>query len=253
MEQENLLGVRVDAIDMQDAVTTVGRWIRDGERSYVCVRDVHGIMESRRDAALRDIHNAAGLVTPDGMPLVWFLRIKGHKHAERVYGPDLMMAVLEAADGERWRHFFYGSTERTLDQLCRRLRQLFPGICIVGTEAPPFRALTAAEREQTIQRINESRADIVWVGLGTPKQERWMAQFRPDLAAGVLIGVGAAFDFHAGTIRQAPRLLQRSGFEWLFRLAMEPRRLWRRYLRNNPTFVVAVLGQLLGLHRYPRR
>ncbi|MCW2248709.1 N-acetylglucosaminyldiphosphoundecaprenol N-acetyl-beta-D-mannosaminyltransferase [Azospirillum fermentarium] len=248
----DVLGVGVSAINLDDAVSTIRTWVAGGRRSYVCVTGVHGVMESQDDPALRDIHNRAGLVTPDGMPLVWLLKHAGHRGADRVYGPDLMAAVFADTDtGDGPAHFLYGSTPEVLERLSRNLQARFPGCRIAGTFSPPFRPLTDAEEAEVAARINASGAGIVWVGLSTPKQERWMAAHRPHLTAPVLVGVGAAFDFHAGLKRQAPRVIQRSGFEWLFRLATEPRRLWRRYATNNPRFVVRIAGQLLRRPRPP--
>jgi N-acetylglucosaminyldiphosphoundecaprenol N-acetyl-beta-D-mannosaminyltransferase len=237
----DVLGVHVSAVSMGDAVAEIGRWVADQERHYVCVTGVHGVMESRRDEALRRIHNESGLTTPDGMPLVWCARAAGFDGVTRVYGPDLVLAVCEAGLAHGWRHFFYGGGPGVAEQLAERLAERFPGLAVAGTWCPPFRELTAEEADEVVARVDGSGADIVWVGLSTPKQERWMAAFRPRLAAPVLVGVGAAFDFHAGRVRQAPAFLQRAGLEWAFRLAMEPRRLWRRYLRNNPAFVAAIV------------
>lgn len=247
----SVLGVGVSAIGMDDAVATIGRWITERSRSFVCVTGVHGVMESQRDPALCRIHNRAGMVTPDGMPLVWLLKHAGHRHADRVYGPDLMEAVFARSAAKGWTHYLYGASEEALALLEANLTRRFPGARIVGRFSPPFRPLTEAEDADIVARIDASGADIVWVGLSTPKQERWMAAHRDRLYAPVLIGVGAAFDFHAGLKRQAPRFVQRSGFEWLFRMATEPRRLWKRYATNNPQFVVRILGQLSGLKRYP--
>lgn len=246
----NVLGVGVSAINPALALETISQWIGRGERHYVCVSGVHGVMESQRDDAIRRIHNAAGLVTPDGMPLVWLLRLAGHRGAARVYGPDLMLALLDRSQQRGWRHYLYGASEATLAKLRVEIGRRFPRAQIVGSWSPPFRPLTQAEDLEAVERINASGADIVWIGLSTPKQERWMAEHRALLRAPVLLGVGAAFDFHAGRVRQAPALLQRSGLEWLFRLAMEPRRLWRRYLRNNPAFVMLLLAQKTGLRRW---
>jgi N-acetylglucosaminyldiphosphoundecaprenol N-acetyl-beta-D-mannosaminyltransferase len=207
-------------------------------------------MESRHSDANRRIQNAAGLVTPDGMPLVWLLKLAGFKHAERVYGPDLMLAVFGADRMRGCRHFLYGTTDATLASLREALGRRFPQVRIVGSIAPPFRPLSPAEDDAYVERINGGSPDIVWVGLGAPKQEQWMAEHRNRLTAPVLIGVGAAFDIHAGVLRQAPRFFQRSGLEWAFRLYMEPRRLWRRYLRNNPQFIADVLTQKMGLRRF---
>lgn len=245
----DILGVGVSAITMADALRTIDGWIARGEHHYVCVSGVHGVMESQRDPTLRQVHNAAGLVTPDGMPLVWLSRLGGHRHVERVYGPDLMLALCARAVG-RYRHFLYGGGDGVAERLAARLRARIPGLALVGTETPPFRPLGAEEDAALVQRINAARPDIVWVGLGTPKQERWMSAHVEQLGASALIGVGAAFDFHAGLKRQAPRWMQRIGLEWLFRLLSEPRRLWRRYLVNNPAFIYAVLLQALGIRRY---
>jgi len=247
----NVLGVGVSAINMGDALDAIDRWIDADQRSYVCVTGVHGVMESQHDPDIRAIHNAAGMVTPDGMPLVWLLKLARRRHADRVYGPDLMLAAFERSVRRGHRHFLYGSSEDTLAKLRANLEARFPGCRIVGTHSPPFRPLTAEEGAAVVRAIDDSGADIVWVGLSTPKQERWMAAHRPLLRAPVLVGVGAAFDFHAGVKRQAPRFIQRSGFEWLFRMLSEPRRLWKRYATNNPAFVARVLGQLTGVLHYP--
>jgi N-acetylglucosaminyldiphosphoundecaprenol N-acetyl-beta-D-mannosaminyltransferase len=225
-------------------------WVHRREPHYVCVTGVHGVMECQRDPELCRIHNAAGLVTPDGMPLVWLLKSAGHRDADRVYGPDLMLALFEHFSDGSCRHFFYGSTDEVLRRLRERVQIRFPDAKIVGTFAPPFRPLTPAEDDAVVSMVNASGADVVWIGLSTPKQERWMAEHRGRLTAPVLIGVGAAFDIHAGVLRQAPYFIQRSGFEWLFRLIVEPRRLWKRYLSNNPQFVLRVAEQRLGLKQY---
>jgi N-acetylglucosaminyldiphosphoundecaprenol N-acetyl-beta-D-mannosaminyltransferase len=241
----NVLGVGVSAIDVERAVSAIGDWIDARAPHYVCVSGVHGVMESQRDAALLAIHNRAGLVTPDGMPLVWLGRLVGYRDMTRVYGPDLLLACCAKSEERGWRHFFYGGGEGVAQLLVERLRARFPAMQVAGTYTPPFRALTDDEESTVARLIEESRADIVWVGLSTPKQERWMAAHVGRLAAPVLIGVGAAFDFHAGLKRQAPRFVQQAGMEWAFRLATEPRRLWRRYLYNNPRFLWLVAQQLL--------
>jgi N-acetylglucosaminyldiphosphoundecaprenol N-acetyl-beta-D-mannosaminyltransferase len=250
-DRVNVLGVGISASNMPIALAKIEHWISARKRYYVCVANVHSVMDSKRDLELRRIHNAAAMVTPDGMPLVWLLWASGYYKSGRVYGPDIMLSVCERSRQRRYRHFLYGASEVTLARLTANLQGRFPGLCIVGTYSPPFRPLTVDEEEAVIDMINAASPDVVWVGLGAPKQERWMAEHRDRLEAPVLIGVGAAFDFHAGAVRQAPRSLQRIGFEWLFRLAMEPRRLWRRYLRNNPEFILCVVGQKLGLRRYP--
>ena len=247
----NLLGVRLSAVNMRAAVDRIEQAIATGERGYTCIRDAHGLVRCQRDASLRRIHNEATMVTPDGMPLVWALKITGHGEAERVYGPDLMLAVLERGLGTGMRHFFYGTTPEVLDKLHGRLLERFSGARLVGTYSPPFRELTATEESEVAERINASGADVVWVGLSTPKQEKWMSRMRERLTPSMLIGVGAAFDFHAGTKRQAPRFVQRSGLEWVFRLACEPRRLWWRYAVVVPSFAGLALAQFLGLMRFP--
>jgi N-acetylglucosaminyldiphosphoundecaprenol N-acetyl-beta-D-mannosaminyltransferase len=246
-EPVNVLGVNVSAIDMGMALAAIQRWVESGEHQYVCVTGVHGVMESQRDESLRAIHNNAGLVTPDGMPLVWLSRLRGARHVQRIYGPDLMLACCELSVQHEWRHFMFGGAPGVPELLSDRLRKRYPGLKIVGTFSPPFRPLTDGEDEEIVRLINEAQPDIVWVGLSTPKQERWMAAHLNRLQARVLLGVGAAFDFHAGLKRQAPRWMQHVGMEWVFRLATEPRRLWRRYLTNNPRFVWSLIRQSFGM------
>jgi len=236
----NVLGVEVSAIDPQQAVRRIGEWIESDARDYVCVRDVHGVMASQRDPELMEIHRQAGMVTPDGMPLVWCGRLAGASWMRRVYGPDLMLNVCRESQANGWRHFLYGAGEGVAEELAANLREWFPNIEIVGTFAPPFRDLTDEEVRQTAEMINSTRPEIVWVGLSTPKQERWMSRFRGLLDAPVLVGVGAAFDMHAGRVRQAPRWIGRLGLEWAFRLSVEPKRLWRRYLGSIPAFMVQI-------------
>lgn len=246
----NILGVGVCAINMNMALEIIEGWIERRERQYVCVTGVHGIMESQRNENLRRIHNRAGLVTPDGMPLMWLCRLRGFRHVDRVYGPDLMLALCERSVTMGYRHFFYGGENGVPELLATLLKKRFPGLQVVGTFSPPFRPLTLEEDERIVQIINEAEPDIVWVGLGTPKQELWMAEHRERLKAPVLIGVGAAFDFLSGRKPQAPKWMQRSGLEWLFRLVNEPKRLWKRNLVNNPTFLILMILQILGIKKY---
>jgi N-acetylglucosaminyldiphosphoundecaprenol N-acetyl-beta-D-mannosaminyltransferase len=245
----DVLGVRVSAINMEMALDTIDEWIVQRTPRYVCVTSTHSIMECYDDPDLRAIYSAAGLVTPDGMPMVWLSRLNGYKYVDRVYGPDLMLEVCERSLKRGYRHFFFGGSGQTLDLLAHQLSERFPGLQIVGMHAPPFRTLVPEEDDEIVRMINEAKPDIVWVGLGCPKQERWMAEHIDRLHAAALIGVGAAFDFHAGLKKQAPRWMQRHGMEMLFRVLSEPHRLWRRFLRNHPRFVVLVLLDLLGLHR----
>lgn len=236
----DVLGVHVSAVDPQGALEAITGFVEDRARSYVCVTGVHGVMECQADPDLLATHNRSGLTVPDGMPLVWCAHRAGFPDTQRVYGPDLMLAVLGRAAERGWSSYFYGGADGVPEALADALSARFPGLRVAGTFSPPFRPLTTAEADVVVQAINGSGADLVWVGLSTPKQERWMAEFRDRLDAPVLLGVGAAFDFHTGRVRQAPPLMQRNGLEWAFRLAMEPRRLWRRYLSNNPRFVAAV-------------
>lgn len=237
----DILGVEVSAIDLDTAVETIGSWIESDQHEYVCVTGVHGVVETLDDPELREIHNRSGMTTPDGMPLVWCSHFAGAKTTTRVYGPDLILEVCASSVKHQWRHFFYGSLPGTADRLARRMEERFEGLEVVGTHSPPFRELTEGEILEVAQMLNESEADIVWIGLSTPKQERLMATLRPLVKAPALIGVGAAFDIHSGNLKQAPQWMQKSGLEWLFRLIVEPKRLWRRYLRSNPRFVWKVL------------
>jgi N-acetylglucosaminyldiphosphoundecaprenol N-acetyl-beta-D-mannosaminyltransferase len=237
----DVLGVGISAISLDSAVNEIMRWVGDGERHYVCVTNVHTVMECQHDEELRRIHNSSGLTTPDGMPIVWCLKRAGALNVTRVYGPDLMLALSAPLAASHRSVFLYGTTPRTLELLSTRLTSQFPGLRIAGSYAPPFRALTPIEDADVVRRINDSGADVVWVGLGAVKQEYWMAQHRGSLDASALIGVGAAFDFHAGVVKQAPLWMQRHGLEWVYRLCREPRRLWRRYLRTNPAFVTGIL------------
>jgi len=243
----NILGVRVGAVNMETVLATIQEWIARREPHYVCVSGVHGVMESHRDPGLQKIHNEAGLVTPDGMPLVWLSRLMGFSHVRRVYGPDLMLALSERSAVHGYRQFYYGGADGVAEKLAARMQSRFPGLAVAGIFTPPFRSLTAAEDREIVGRINGARADIVWVGISTPKQERWMAEHVGRLQAAVIIGVGAAFDFHAGLKKQAPCWMQRSGLEWFYRLCSEPRRLWRRYLINNPYFLWLILLQMIGV------
>lgn len=245
-DRVDILGVEVSAINLARGVAQIEGWIENGHRGYVCVTGVHGVMESQRDRELMRIHNDADLVTPDGMPLVWLSWYYGHREVDRVYGPDLVLALAQRAAEKGHSFYLYGGNDGVPELLSSKLRERFPGLVIAGSHSPPFRALTPEEEDEVVERINASGADIVLVGLSTPKQERWMARFRPRLEAAALLGVGAAFDFHAGLKKQAPRWMQRGGLEWLYRMLSEPRRLGLRYLVNNPLFISQILAQLAG-------
>lgn len=243
----NILGIGISALTLARACELVLSCRCQLRRGYICVAGVHGMMEAQDDEALKRIFLDAWLVTPDGMPLVWL----GPPGVERVYGPDLMLAVCDAGRAIGLTHYFYGGTTGVAEELREKLTARFPGLAVVGTYTPPFRPLDAAELATLQAEVARVRPDVIWVGLSTPKQERFMAAHTALLDAGVLIGVGAAFDFHAGRVRQAPRWVQRSGFEWFFRLCTQPRRLGPRYLRNNPRFLLAIALQRLGLRKYP--
>lgn len=247
----NVLGVGLCAVSLEEATRRIVARAARRPAGYVCVTDVHGVVEARADPALRSAVNRAFLVTPDGMPLVWLGRWHGWPGTTRVYGPDLMLAVCDRGRALGLRHFLLGGAEGVAAELRGALLARYPDLQVCGAYTPPFRPMSEAELDDLAGRVAQARPDVVWVGLGTPKQERFMAEHAGRLAAGLLIGVGAAFDFHSGRKRQAPRWIQRSGLEWLFRLASEPRRLWRRYCVGNAVFLGCLALQLAGLRRYP--
>jgi N-acetylglucosaminyldiphosphoundecaprenol N-acetyl-beta-D-mannosaminyltransferase len=249
IERVNVLGVGISAVNLTMAMEVIAEAIQNNRRDYVCVTGVHGVMEAREDPHLRQILNRALLCTPDGMPMVWLSWLAGKSQVDRVYGPDLMTALCRLSQARGYRHFLVGGCSGTAAVLQARLEHRFPGIRIVGTYEPPFRPLDAAEEEILTQQVHAAQPDLLWVGLSTPKQEKFMASHHLKFDAKVMIGVGAAFDFLAGRIKQAPHWMQRSGLEWLYRLSREPRRLWRRYLKNNPRFICHVSLQLLGLEK----
>jgi N-acetylglucosaminyldiphosphoundecaprenol N-acetyl-beta-D-mannosaminyltransferase len=233
-------GVRIHAIRVGDVVTTVDQWISSRRLDFIVLTGAHGIVEMQSDRELLAINNRAGLTTPDGMPVVWLGRAKGHSNIEKVYAPDIMSAVFQSGLSRGYRHFFYGGQPGVADALADRLRQRYTGIQVAGTYCPPFRPLDEGDVEMISDLINAANPQIVWVGLGCPKQEHWMSRFRTRLKAPVLIGVGAGFDFLSGRKPLAPRWIQRSGFEWLYRTLSEPRRLGRRYARVVPYFLYLV-------------
>ncbi|MEX1218802.1 MAG: WecB/TagA/CpsF family glycosyltransferase [Solirubrobacterales bacterium] len=238
----NILGVEVDAVSVDDVWPQVQSWLAAGRREYVCVTGVHGVTECQRDSELLHIHNRSGLTVPDGMPLVWCGRYAGASGIDRVYGPQMMLEVCRRASEAGVKSFFYGGKEGVPELLAKRLREMIPGLQVVGCHSPPFGPIGPGEEQEAIEMIEASGAELIWVGLSTPKQERRMAELRQKLSGPrVLFGVGAAFDINAGLVPDAPVWLGRLGLHWLFRLVLEPRRLWRRYLRANPAFVVKIL------------
>ncbi len=259
----NVLGVGISTLTLDSAVAAVLEALPAGQQGYVTVTGVHGISESQTDDQLKRIHNESLLTTPDGMPLTWIGRLQGLGPAQmdRVYGPDLMLRLLDQGQQHQLRHYFYGGGTGVAELLREKMQARFPQAQIVGTYTPPYRPLNQDEQGQLLDELHRLQPHCLWVGLSTPKQERFMAELLADYGTGantparlpaplVMLGVGAAFDFHAGLVPQAPRWMQRGGLEWLFRLLREPRRLWRRYLKNNPLFVWRLCLQLTGLKKY---
>jgi N-acetylglucosaminyldiphosphoundecaprenol N-acetyl-beta-D-mannosaminyltransferase len=246
----NVLGIGIHAVDMSRAADIIEDAITTRRRGYICVTGVHGVMEAQRDPALRSIFSDALLVVPDGMPTVWIGRAQGLRTINRVFGPDLLTEIAARSRTNGWSHFFYGGDNGVAEALRRVLQRRFPFIRIAGTYTPPFRQLTVEEGLDLRCTLDRLKPDITWVGLSTPKQERFMAEYLPRLNTTLMIGVGAAFDFHTGRITDSPQWVKRSGLQWLHRLAQEPSRLWRRYLFNNPRFMVQAGLQLAGLRRY---
>jgi len=242
----NVLGVGVSAVDMAEAVLRSERLLKRDGKGYICVTGVHGIMEAQRDPALRVIHNRAFLCVPDGMPTVWIGRWQHHRNMRRVYGPDFMMEMCRHSVASGYRHFLYGGKPGVAEILRQRLEQRIPGLQICGTYTPPFRELSTLEEEDFVTAIHSAKPHIVWIGLGTPKQERFMARMLERLDTSLMVGVGAAFDIHAGLLADAPRWMKSCGLQWLHRLVMEPRRLAGRYFINNPRFLWKILLQFSG-------
>jgi N-acetylglucosaminyldiphosphoundecaprenol N-acetyl-beta-D-mannosaminyltransferase len=246
----NVLGVRVSAIDMDEAVRLSDRHIQEGRRGYVCVTGVHGVMEAQSDPTFESILNSSFITTPDGTPMVWVGRMQGHSAMSRVYGPDFMLRMCELSIAKGYRHFLYGGNPGVAELLARNLTRRYPGLLVVGTYTPPFRPLIADEERQLFKLVEESKPHIIWVGLSTPKQERFMAQYTHKLPVNLLVGVGAAFDIHTGRISDAPQWIKRAGMQWLHRLLQEPKRLGRRYAFNNSQFLFKIALQMTGICRY---
>lgn len=245
----NVLGVGISAINMDDAICVSDSLIKAGGKGYVCVTGVHGVIEAQSDIGFRRILNRSLLTTPDGMPMVWVGHIQGLGRMRRVYGPDYMMALCHLSVSRGYRHFLYGGRDGVADRLADELAKRHPGLHIVGTYTPPFRPLNSQEETDLAALVAESKPDVFWIGLSTPKQERFMSEYIEKLDVKLMVGVGAAFDIHTGTLRDAPSWLKRAGLQWLHRLAQEPRRLWKRYLINNPVFIWNISMQLLRLRK----
>jgi N-acetylglucosaminyldiphosphoundecaprenol N-acetyl-beta-D-mannosaminyltransferase len=241
-----ILGIRVNSDSYAAVLKQVFDWAASAESRYICAANVHMLMEAHDSPAYKIMVNNADIVTPDGMPLVWMMRMKGLANPQRVYGPVLMTHVLARAAQQNTPIGFYGGTPHVLNLLVQRLQTSYDGLNVVYAYSPPFRTLTDAERAEIVTGINQSDARILFIGLGCPKQEIWMSEHRGSVRS-VMLGVGAAFDFHAGVKKQAPVWMQNVGLEWLFRLITEPRRLWKRYLYHNPRFIALAVADLLGL------
>jgi N-acetylglucosaminyldiphosphoundecaprenol N-acetyl-beta-D-mannosaminyltransferase len=251
-EYAHVLGVNVSAINLGIAVDMADRWIAAENPGYICVTGVHGVMEAQSDSEFRHILNHAFINAPDGMPMSWVGHFQGFGQMDRVYGPDFMAELCRLSVERSYRHFLYGGQPGVAELLKDALQSKFPGLQVVGTYTPPFRDLTAEEEEEIVTQVRESEPHILWVGLSTPKQEHFMAHYVDRLQVPLLVGVGAAFDYHTGRIRDCSGWIKRAGLQWMHRLLQDPRRLWKRYLRNNPAFVWNVMLQTLKLRQYPR-
>lgn len=236
----NILGVNINVTNMKDAVKIITDNLDEIKGNYICVSNVHTTVMSYEDESYRAIQNRGFMALPDGKPLSIVSKNKGFKDAERVTGPDLMDEIFKISETKGYSHYFYGSTEETLNTLKEKLSQKYPNIKICGMYSPPFRKLTCHEDKEIINNINESYPDFIWVGLGAPKQEIWMSEHK-DIVKGLMLGVGAGFDYHAGNISRAPKWMQNYSLEWLYRLMQNPKRLWRRYITTNTKFLFYIL------------
>jgi N-acetylglucosaminyldiphosphoundecaprenol N-acetyl-beta-D-mannosaminyltransferase len=246
----DVLGTRVHSVQIPDVVARMERWIAQHEATkFIALCNVHMIMESRKDDRLRSALAASALTVPDGKPLIWVGRNKGFALTRRVYGPDLFHDFIAATHRKGYRHFFYGGHAGVPESMIGKLQQRYPGLQVAGYYSPPFRQLTAEEDHAAVSMINETHADVLWVGLGCPKQEVWMHQHRDQLNVPVVLGVGQAFNIVAGTLPQAPSWMREHGLEWLFRLVREPRRLWKRYLVYNTGFVMHIVLEAAGFRK----
>ena len=248
-----ILGVKINAIRLKDVVDFIDETKKNKTKDYIVLTGSHGIVEMQKDEQLKEINNQAGLVTPDGFPQALIGKIMGYKNIEKIAGSNIMPYIFKYGLDKEYRHFLYGgSSPEVLKKLIAKIKLDFPGIIIAGSFSPPFRPLTSSEKRYVIDKINKSKADIVWCGLGCPKQEKWMAEFRSQLNSSILIGVGAGFDFLSGTKPLAPRWIFNSGFEWLFRLINDPKRLWKRYANVIPVFIFYVLLESLKLKKFKK-
>jgi N-acetylglucosaminyldiphosphoundecaprenol N-acetyl-beta-D-mannosaminyltransferase len=249
-ERANVLGIGVHAVNLERSADIIEAAVAANRKGYVCVTGIHGVMEAQRDAALRTALDEAMLVVPDGVPTVWLGRLQGHDQMGRVFGPDLMKEICRRSASSGHTHFLYGGTPGVVEELKQNLECWFPGIRVVGTYMPPFRPLSAEERATLERQLLELAPDYFGVGLSTPKQERFMAESLGSFNCKIMLGVGAAFDFHTGRVKDAPDWIKKSGLQWLHRLCQEPSRLWKRYLISNSGFLIRIGFQLAGAKRY---
>lgn len=239
-----ILGMNVDSISKEEIHKKILGWVENNNSKYICIANVHMVMESYDSTKFRKIVNNADIITPDGMPLVWWLR-RYNKSQERISGPDLTVYLSEKMQDNNINFGFYGSSNETLSKLKENILRKYPNLSITYTYSPPFRELEELEKENIIEEINQKKVDVLFVGLGCPKQEKWMYEQKNKINS-VMLGVGAAFDFHAGNKKEAPKLLQKLGLEWLFRFIQEPKRLWKRYLKHNPRFIFLIFKELIN-------
>jgi N-acetylglucosaminyldiphosphoundecaprenol N-acetyl-beta-D-mannosaminyltransferase len=246
----NVLGVGVHAIDMEATTSILVRHVKEKRKGYVCLVGVHGVMEARRDHGLRTVFAEATLLVPDGMPTVWIGHMQGHSRMRRVFGPELMIEIFSREEFRNCVHFLCGGEPGVAEKLRGEMLGRFPWVQIAGTYTPPFRPMTAEEENELAELVHSLHIDVIWVGLSTPKQEKFMARYLPILDTKLMIGVGAAFLFHTGIIKDSPAFIKQMGLQWLHRLLQEPGRLWKRYLRNNPLFILLAMQQAFGWRRY---
>jgi N-acetylglucosaminyldiphosphoundecaprenol N-acetyl-beta-D-mannosaminyltransferase len=246
----NVLGVGVNPTNMSETLNLIDSHLRSDRKGYVCVTGVHGIMEAQKKRDLKDVINTSLITIPDGRPTVWVGWLGGFRQMRQVTGPHLMLKLCAQSVDKGYTHFFYGGTPGVADELKQTLQERFPGLKVLGAYTPPFRPLSAEEEQELISRVATLKPDLFWVGLSTPKQERFMAEFVHKLDTKLMLGVGAAFDIHTGRIADSPPWLQAMGLQWLHRMAQDPKRLWKRYLTNNPRFLYLIAMQLLRLREY---
>ncbi len=247
----HVLGIAIDAINMDQAVAKIAQQLQSRSKGYVCLCGVHGIMEAQRDRDVARAFAGASLVVPDGMPTVWVGRHQGNSEMERVTGPDLMLEILRRKEFRGYKHFFCGGKDGVAAELRDKLHAKYPWVQIVGVHTPPFGPMSSAEEKEFVATVRRLRPDIVWIGISTPKQERFMARYLPLLDTTLMFGVGAAFDFHTGRISDCAEWIKLAGLQWFHRLLQDPKHLWKRYLRNNPAFMWHIALQLTGLRSNP--